>query len=175
MEKSTEQLDGRTDQKKNLKHLPIVIERVFQAPVEKLWKAWSTVGLLKQWWGPNGYSSPEAKMDFRVGGDYLFSMQGPDGKVTWSGGTYRSIIPNKKIVCTDHFADNDGTIISANSIGLPGDWPQELRVTVDFESLKPHQTKMTVTYEGVPEEAHDDCVEGWKQTIDKLQKLVESN
>lgn len=155
---------------------PVVhIERTFHAPVERVWQAWSNVELIKQWWGPKEYSAPEAKIDFRVGGKYLFAMKGPDQKVVWSGGVCKEIIPNKKIVWTDHFADKDGNIVSAASVGMPGDWPEDLRVTIQFESVSPQETKMVLDHEGIPKDMHDDCVAGWGESIDKLQKLLERN
>jgi hypothetical protein len=80
-----------------------------------------------------------------------------------------------KIVVSDSFADEAGKVIPANEAGMPGDWPMECYVTVEFESAGPDQTKMAISHEGIPAEMHDECVEGWNQSIDKLQRFVERN
>lgn len=171
-----EQLNKTTEHKQNLPQSPLVeVTRTFRASVERVWNAWSNAELVKQWWGPNAFTAPDAKTDFRVGGKYLFAMKDTNGKVTWSGGNYQEIVPNKKIVTLDYFADANGNMISAKEAGLPGEWPNELYVTVEFESLNPEQTKMTISHEGIPKDMHDDCVQGWSESIDKLQKLVERN
>lgn len=172
---STDTTTG-TYHKKNLPSSPLVeITRTFYAPVERVWKAWSDPELIKEWWGPVGYSCPRAKMDFREGGKYLFAMQGPDGNVIWSTGVFEEIIPMEKIVWTDQFCDKDGKPLLAKDVGIPGEWPDKLYVTIEFEGLNNNQTIMIISHEGIPKEMHDDCVEGWKSSVDKLQKLVERN
>lgn len=51
---------------------PITISRVFDAPREKVWKAWTDPELIKKWWGPKDFTAPRIEIDFRVGGKYLF-------------------------------------------------------------------------------------------------------
>jgi hypothetical protein len=75
----------------------------------------------------------------------------------------------------DHFADKDGNYISAKDAGMPGEWPEELFITIEFEGISPDETRMALSHEGIPKEMHDDCVKGWNESIDKLQKLVELN
>jgi uncharacterized protein YndB with AHSA1/START domain len=160
----------------DIEKYPLVeISRKFTAPVERLWKAWTEPELMKQWWGPENYSCPEAKMDVRVGGKSILAMKGPDGKLQYSGGTYEEIVPNQKIVTTDQFTDKDGNFMSAKDVGLPGEWPDTMRITIEFKSLAANETQMSIVHQGIPKEAHDDCVSGWSSSIDKLQKVVEHN
>ncbi len=164
------------DHKRNIPGSNLIeITRVFQAPVEQVFGAWSTPDLVKQWWGPNQYSAPTVKIDFRVGGKFTFAMKGPDNKIIWSSGNYEEIIPNKKIVNTDYFSDEDGVMVSPQSLDMPGEWGDKLFVTVDFEAISKDQTKMVLSHEGIPQEMHDDCIKGWTESIDKLQKLIEKN
>jgi len=162
---------GSTDFNKSI---PIRLKRTFNAPVEQLWMAWSTSELVKQWWGPENYECPEAKIDFRVGGKYNFAMRGPDGKTMWSGGEYKEIVPNKKIVYTDNFTDQDGNVVPASAYGMPGEWPENL-VTVTFDKFGNGECQMVAVHAGIPAEMHDECIDGWNSTIDKLQNLVESH
>mgnify|MGYP001614693913 CR=1 FL=1 len=73
----------------------IVIERVFDAPVEKVWQAWTDPKMVAKWWGPEGFTAPSIKIDLRVGGKYTYAMQGPKGsqwdKVMYSSGVFKKI------------------------------------------------------------------------------------
>ncbi len=165
-----------TNHKNDLPMSPLVeVARIFHAPVERLWNAWCDEELVKQWWGPQGYTAPSAKIDFRVGGKFLLAMKSPDGMVIWSTGVYEEIVPNEKIVCTDSFADENGNVVSARDVGMPIDMPERLYITIEFQSVNVDQTKMVISHEGIPLEIHDDCVRGWTGSIDKLQQLVERN
>src|SRR3989338_4090306 len=90
----------------------IVINLTFNLPLSQVWRAWSEVDSFKKWWGPKDYTCPSCRIDFKVGGKILASMKGPDGKEIWSTGTYREIVPMRKIVCTDNFSDSKGNVIS---------------------------------------------------------------
>lgn len=153
---------------------PLVkVHRTFNAPVEKLWKAWSNEELTKQWWGPEGSTCLSAKIDFHEGGKSLLATKNVSGKVAWSGRVFKEIIPFKKIVFAEHFADQKGNVISASEAYETGEWPRNCIITVEFNKIHAHQTKMTVIQEGVPSEIHDEAVECWTSSITKLQKLVE--
>lgn len=171
---TTAQNDTNKFHQQHLENYPVVeVMRVFNAPVETVWRAWSDRELIKEWWGPEGFSAPTAKTDFREGGKYTLAMEGPDGKVIWSSGIYREIIPCKKIVSTDFFSDEFGTPVAASQLGMPGDWPLSLLVTINFTKINSEHTQVTISHQGVPAEMHDDSVEGWNSSLNRLQKLVE--
>lgn len=155
------------------KYPPVEIKRTLRASPQKVWDAWSKPELMKQWWGPAGYSCPKAEIDFRVGGKHVSAMKAPDGKVSWSGGTYFEIEPLKRIVCTDAFCDENGNPVAPSTYGMPGDWPDKLLVTVEFERSGSHETIMRLKHEGIPKDMHDDCVQEWSSSLDKMAKLVE--
>ena len=153
----------------------LVITRVFDAPRELVWKAWTDPEHLKRWWGPKDFTSPACKIDLRVGGKYLFCMRSPEGKDFWSAGVYREIVEPERIVWTDSFADEKGNPVPASHYGMPGDWPEELLVTVTFEE---HQgkTKMTLRHAGFPAEIGEMAEAGWNGSFDKLaESLSDSN
>lgn len=152
---------------------PVELSRKFSAPVERVWKAWADPELVKQWWGPETYTCPSAKLDVRPGGKSILAMKGPDGKVQYSGGVYSEVVPNKKIVSTDQFMDKDGNYMSPKDAGMPGQWGDRMEVTVDFKSLDANESEIKISHQGIPAEMHDDCVQGWSSSIDKLQRLVE--
>lgn len=155
---------------------PIDITRTFNAPVEQVYRAWSDAETVKQWWGPEGYSCPLAKIDFRSGGRYLLAMKNDaDGQVTWGAGAFEEIIPNKKISYSDSFSDEKGNIISSREAGLPFDFPMSCRVLVEFSSPAEGQTTLHLRHEGIPSNMHDDCTSGWNSSLDKFQRLVEKH
>lgn len=146
----------------------LVITRVFLAPREHVWKAWTDPEHLMRWWGPEGFSSPACRIDLRVGGSYVFCMRSPDGQDYWSTGVYRELVEPERLVATDSFADENGRPVPASHYGMPGDWPSEMLVTVTFEE---HEggTKMTLRHEGLPAgEMGDMTATGWNESFDKL-------
>ena len=153
----------------------LVITRVFDAPRELVWKAWTEPEHIMRWWGPRGFTSPAAEMDFRVGGKVLAAMQSPEfneGRPIWSTGTYREIVPMERIVCTDSFADENGNVVPATYYGMEADMPLEMLITVTFEEHE-GKTKMTLRHEGIPAGPHrDGAHEGWSQSFDKLAEYL---
>ena len=55
----------------------VVVRRTFPVSPEQAWRAWSDADLVKQWWGPTGFSCPFADVDLRVGGRTLVAMRAP--------------------------------------------------------------------------------------------------
>lgn len=159
----------------------ITITRQFNAPLAKVWQAWTDPLECAKWWGPSGFMAPVIKMDLRVGGQYLSCMHGvaqPGSEPAdfWSTGEYREIVPMEKLVCTDNFADKDGNKISAAQYGLPSDWPNESLMTVTLKDLGEDKTEMTLLYQGLSSELpadgmYDECVKGWNQSFDKMEKM----
>ncbi len=150
----------------------ITIVRIFDAPRELVWNVWTDPQHVTKWWGPAGFTSPGCKADFRVGGKYFYCMRGPAGtefdKDMWSGGEYREIVPMEKIVVTDNFADAEGNYVSPAQYGMPGEWPEELIVTVTFEDAGPGKTKLTLHHVGNPKELESMTQEGWQGSLDKF-------
>ena len=145
----------------------LVINRIFDAPVNLVWKAWTNPEHMMRWWGPKAYTSPACKMDFRVGGKYHYCMRSLAGQDFWNTGVYKEIIPLKKIVWTDSFADEKGNKVPASHYGMD-DFPGELIVTLLFEE-QDGKTKMTLRHQGIPAgEMHDMTNAGWNESFDKL-------
>ena len=146
----------------------ILISRLFDAPRDLVWRAWTEPAFVMQWWGPKNYTSPSCTIDFRAGGKYLFCMRSPEGKDTWSTGVYREVKRPERLVCTDSFADEKGTVVPATYYGMSGDMPQELLVTVTFE-VQAGRTRLTLRHAGLPPgEMRDMTRAGWNESFDKL-------
>jgi len=149
----------------------IVINRVFDLPISKVWQAWTDANEFKKWWGPKDFTCPSSKMDAKVGGKYLNCMRGPDGKEYWSTGVVKEFVPERKLVVTDSFSDEKGNITSASEHGLPGNWPKELLISVYLEEAD-GATKMKLRHEGIPDEMREDCIKGWNESFDKLERNI---
>jgi len=149
----------------------VVVHRVFDLPVNKVWRALTESEEFKKWWGPRGFSCPSSQMESKVGGKYLNCMRGPDGKEWWSTGVVKEFKPGKKLALSDSFSDKNGNVKSGSDYGLPGNWPRELLITFDLEEAD-GATKLRLHHEGIPEEAHDDCVKGWNESFDKLEDNI---
>lgn len=161
----------------------ITIERIFDAPRELVWKAWTDPEIVKKWWGPEGFSAPSIKVDLRVGGKYIFAMHGPKGsewdRDMYSAGVYKEIVPNEKLVVTDYFSDQNGEIIDPDKEGQDPNFPKELTVTVLFEEIEGGKTKLSIIYPKPKSEAEWQAMlksgmkEGWGSSLVKLAKIIE--
>jgi uncharacterized protein YndB with AHSA1/START domain/predicted enzyme related to lactoylglutathione lyase len=152
----------------------IYTTQIFNAPLSKVWKAWTEPESVMKWWGPENFTAPVVKIDLKVGGSYLSNMRSPEGEEVWSTGVYKEIVPMKRIVSTDSFADSDGNVISASTYGMSGDWPLELNITVMFEEVD-GKTKLTLQHQGFPDRKNRDLAEtGWKESFNKLANYLKT-
>ena len=156
-------------QQKNTSQSGLVIYRVFDIPIQDVWRALTEAEEFKKWWGPKDFTCPSSDMEARVGGKYLNCMKGPDGKEYWSTGTVNELVPEKKLVITDSFSDASGNIKPASEYNLPGKWPMELLITFELQEAD-GATKLRLQHEGVPDEMHDECRQGWNESFDKLEQ-----
>lgn len=155
--------------------LLLEIRREFQAPVARLFEAFSTPEALKAWWWPNGLHADRIDLDFREGGRYFISMKGQvQGKDASGGmtGAFEEIVENERIVMTDSFADEKGRAISAQEAGMPGQWPEQISITFEFESAGKETSRFRLAQQGIPDEAQKDCVQGWSESFGKLERYL---
>jgi len=78
----------------------VVLTRVFDAPRDLVWAAFTEPQHLKEWWGPHGFTNPVCEVDLRPGGDLLIHMQGPDGIAHPMTGTFQEIDKPERLVFT---------------------------------------------------------------------------
>lgn len=132
----------------NVKTLDLVVTRLIDAPVEQVWQAWVDPELVKRWWGPDGFTAPLARIDFRPGGVSLLCMSSPQFGTHYSTWRYTQIEPMERIEYIHNLSDASGATIDPASAGLPSDFPQDVRNTAVFRRVGPHQTELTVTEYG---------------------------
>ena len=151
----------------------MTITRVFDAPRELVWKAWTDPKYVMQWWGPKGFTSPVCKIDFRVGGKFLCCMRTPDGQDFWNAGEYHEIVPHEKIVSSMYFSDAEGNKVNPEHYGIEHEAIEGAYDTTLFEDLGDGKTKLTfIGNETMEEAAKSGQVEGWNQILEKIAAVV---
>jgi uncharacterized protein YndB with AHSA1/START domain len=148
----------------------VVSTREFAAPAAQVWRAWSDADYLTQWWGPTGFTSPSAKLDFRVGGTSLICMRAPaefGGQDIYTAWTYRRIEPTDLIEYDVRFVDGAGA-----SVPPPPGVPDKVPHRVAFTPVAVDRTSVTITEFGYPsEQVRDQSKAGLEQCLDKMTAL----
>ena len=157
---------------------PFVISRVFDAPRDLVWKAFTEPERMKQWWGPKGVKVVASKMDLRPGGIYHYGMQVPDGSVMWG----KLTLPRDQgagAAGVHHLVLRRGRRHHAAS-AIPT-WPLEMFSIFTFEEQPGGKTKLTVNWSphnASDEErktfdtSHDSMTKGWGGTLEQLEAYL---
>lgn len=146
-----------------MKPEPLLMSRLFKAPRETVFRAWTTAEHIKRWFCPEGLTIPEAEVDLRTGGVFAVCMRMPDGQDFWSRGTCIEVVPLERIVLADS-AESDG--VKHFSV----------LTTVTF-AAEAGGTRMSVRqdYEIFTEQGHaavGGATEGWTSTLNRLEAEV---
>jgi uncharacterized protein YndB with AHSA1/START domain len=150
----------------------IIIVRTFEAPREKVWKAWTEPEQLAKWWAPKGFTAPTVEIDARVGGELYIVMQAGENMGSMSGmkapmkGTFTEVVEGQRLVFTNNALDEAGNVL------LSG----ETSVTFEDEGGK---TKMTVKTGASGDAPGTDMMlagmeQGWNEQSDKLAEFLQN-
>ena len=147
----------------------LVTTRIFDAPRESVYKAWTDPKQLARWFPPEGFTSPRCEIDARPGGVFRVDMQGPDmppfdGKVFPGPGTFVEVVPNERLVFT-MTPEFDGQTLPT------------VTTTVTFEDVAGKRTRCTVaqsleTVEAFGRMAKQGMAEGIAQSLGKLAGVL---
>jgi uncharacterized protein (TIGR03086 family) len=149
----------------------VVVTRVFEATPAEVWQAWSEPGYVRRWWGPAGFTSPLAEMDFRVGGTSLVCMRSPEIGDMYNTWRYERIEPMHLIEFVLNFADQDRTTLDPAALGIQ-DVPRDVRHRITVKPMGAHQTELTVTEYGyLSAQAAELSQAGLEQCLDKMAAL----
>lgn len=91
-------------------HNKIKIERLFNAPRNLVWAAWTQAEILDQWWAPKPWVAKTKSMEFKAGGHWLYAMIGPENETHWGKVDYTSIDEEETFTAYDGFCDEDGKL-----------------------------------------------------------------
>lgn len=142
--------------------------RVFNVPVEDVWKAWSDAKYVERWWGPTGFTASLATHDFRPGGTSLLRMSSPEYGDVYNTWNYQVVTPLQRIEFIMNFSDESGTTLDPADAGIPPGVPRDVPHVVTFETADA-QTTLTVTEHGyTSEQAVQISQLGLDQCLDKM-------
>lgn len=146
----------------------IVITRVFNAPRDLVFKAWTDPKHVAQWWGPKGFTTRVTELDLRPGGKWRYVMIDPDGTEYPVKGVFREIVPLERIVTSDEFDQGFEKVVNA-------ELPKGIVMTAVFEDLA-GKTKLTlqIMHESVEDRRkHEEMgvIAGWNSSFDCLDEF----
>jgi len=138
------------------------LNRIFNAPRERVFNAFLDADAMAKWLPPNGYTAHVYKLEPKVGGNYRMSFSSLDKKDThFFGGKFLEIKPNERLRYTDKFESDDPEMQG------------EITVTVTFKDV-PGGTEVRIVQEGLPKVIPiDGAMQGWSQSLENLARLVE--
>ena len=156
-----------------------VISRVFDAPRDLVWRAFTEAEHLKHWWGPKGFKMLSATLDLRPGGIFHYGMQAPNGGVMWGKWLFREIVAPERLTFNVSFSDENGGI--TRNPFAPS-WPMEMLGTSTFadQGSKTLVTTMTVAFNATEgerkifEAGFVGMEEGFTDTFDQLTAYLSS-
>ena len=155
---------GMPSQPTSLKR-ELVITRIFDAPRDLVFKAWTDSKHVAQWWGPKGFTNPVCEMDVRPGGAFVIHMRAPDGTVYPTKGVFREIVEPERLVFADSALEDE-----------EGNPTFEALSTVTFAE---HEGKTKLTLHAVilkvgpgVEGALAGMEEGWNQSLERLAEYL---
>lgn len=155
------------------------LTRVFNAPRQRVWQAFTEMEHLKHWWGPKGFTWVSAKLDLRPGGVFHYCMQSPDGQKMWGRFVYQEVTPPERLVFVNSFSNEQGEI-TRNPYSAT--WPAEVHNTL-LLSESDGQTALTMS--GHPINAteeerktfgnmHSSLEKGFGATFDQLAEFLQN-
>ncbi len=144
----------------------LVMTRIFDAPRELVFKAWTERDRLARWWGPKGFTIPVCEIDARPGGSIEIHMRGPDGTIYPMQGQFKEIVAPERIV------------FSAWALNKQGAPMFEMLTTVTFTDLGGGRTEMNfntraVMVTGEAAGPLQGMTQGWTESLERLKAEVE--
>jgi len=145
--------------------LPLKISRVFHAPRQTVFKAWSSADHIKRWFSPEHCSVPEARIEMHVGGAFDVCMLLPTGEKHWIRGTFAEVTPPSRLA------------IDMNVTSGAGEPLFRCFTEVEFsDALGGTRMDVVQAYTFIDPSMAAPMVagaqEGWRTTLDKLEKEV---
>ncbi len=156
-------MDTRTSVDADERERELLITRIFDAPRDLVFQAWTEPGRVARWWGPQGFVTTYCDMDIRPGGAFRVCMRSPEGAEHWKQGVYREVVEPERLVFTFAWEDAEGE---------PG---HETLVTVSFaeQGAKTRLTLHQAVFETVAR--HDEHQRGWTSTLQRFAAYLAEN
>ncbi|WP_028034585.1 SRPBCC family protein [Chelativorans sp. J32] len=144
----------------------LVLTRLFDAPREKVYRAWTDPELLKQWFVPKPWTIAEAETDVRPSGASRIVMRDPDGNDYPNEGVYLEVVENERLVFTDAYTAGWHPTEKPFFTGI---------ITFEDEGGRTRYTARARHWRVEDKKAHEEMGfhEGWGQCADQLAELLE--
>lgn len=154
-----------TDQPTSTSDRELVLTRLFDAPREKVFRAWTEPELLKQWFVPRPWTISAVELDVRPGGANRIVMRDPDGKDYPNQGVYLEVVENEKLVFTDAYTEAWKPSEKPFFTGI---------ITFENEGGKTRYTARARHWTVEDRKVHEEMGfhEGWGQCADQLAELL---
>ncbi|WP_369752147.1 SRPBCC domain-containing protein [Flavobacterium sp. WC2409] len=155
---------------KDLKEKSILVSRVFKAPRDKVWRAYTESEYLEKWWGPQPWKAETKSISFTVGGYWLYAMVGPKNEKHWSRMDYTAIKPYESLEIKDGFCDEEGNLntslpVSTGSIIFnPSDSGTLVEFKMFYNTEKEVETMIEMGFE-----------QGITTCLEQLERLFQEN
>ncbi|HEV3326182.1 MAG TPA: SRPBCC domain-containing protein [Puia sp.] len=130
------------------------VSRAYDAPIEKVWRAWTQNDILDQWWAPRPFKAETKSMEFRPGGLWHYCMVGPNGERHWCRVAFEAVVPGKSFTATSGFCDEHGTpnntlpLMHWHTRFLPTATGTTIDVTITFDKEADLQAIVQMGFEG---------------------------
>ena len=141
----------------------IVTTRVFDAPRELVWKAWTDPKHTAQWWGPRGFTNTIQEMDVRPGGVWRLIMHGPDGTDYPNKIVYMEVVEPERLVY-EHGDDQDNGLVFHVTVSFVAQGGGKTQVTMRALFDSAAQRDQVIEEFG--------AIEGGNQTLDRLGEYL---
>jgi len=146
----------------DLSNRTLTIERMFNAPIQLVWGAWTQAGQITLWWGPKGMQTKVVQHDFKVGGTWKYSMEMPNGNEFITEGVYSEIVELGKIISSaDSKPMTEGVEIQALFEA------NENKTNFTFKVVHP-------TGEYCRQQEKMGFYKGWDSTFDRLNEYLQA-
>lgn len=147
----------------------IIISRMFNAPRELVWRAWTEPELIARWWGPRDFNTRVEKLELRAGGQWRYVMVAPDGHEYPVEGTFSEVSPMNHFVTTSEFGKD---FIAPAGMRLPKG--TMLMVTFEDFGMNTRVTLRIIHRSADDRRKHEDLgvALGWKSSFECLDELL---
>ncbi len=142
---------------------PVTVSRIFDAPRDLVFKAWSSAGHMKRWFSPEGFSVPEAEIDFQPGGVCTVCMRSPEGQDSWMRGEYIEVVPPERLVFKSVVSTGGAKRFTALTEVIFEEHGNATQMTVR-QDYAIHDENFAASVKG--------AMEGWRTTLDKLEREI---
>ena len=136
----------------------IALTRVFKAPRQLVYDAFSKPEILRMWFGPRGWTLVTCEVDVRVGGGFRFVLRGPEGRELGMRGVYRELSPPERSVHSESFDDFPGEAL-VTSVFTEHDGETKLVATILYPSMEVRDAVIKSGMEHGAAESYDKLAE----------------